>query len=73
MIFSWCSEPGGCKWTIERLSDYTVDESDFRITIWDDKPITFEIGYRDFCYSVVKAYNDYLLKVGFTGFHYWLR
>jgi len=72
MKFTWDSEPIECEWTIERLSRYDVDESDLRITVCDDDedPITFEIGYRDFCYAVVRAYNEYLLKVGFTGFHY---
>lgn len=70
MKFSWNAEPEVCDWTIERLSRYDVDESVLRITICEDEPITFDIEYRDFCYSVIKAYNDELLKVGFTGFHY---
>lgn len=57
---------------IRTLSRYDVDESDLRITICDYNKdlIVFEISYRDFCFAVVKAYNEYLLKVGFTGFHY---
>lgn len=71
MIFEWDEEPGSCKWIIERLNRYDVAESDLRISISNEEmSTTFDIGYRDYCYAVVKAYNDYLLKGGFIGFHY---
>ena len=69
MIFCWDSEGSTCEWTIERLNSYSDKESNLRITIIRDEKVSFEIKYRDFCYAIVKAYNDILMKQGILGYH----